>query len=128
MKRKNPSEQTIILLYKTKRLNVAHTTRMQASLFPFITQPHKKIILDLRHVHFMDCHAAGSIISLHQVARKNHSSLILSNLAGNVQLLINTLKLSEILNIENQFNHNTYSNSQIIVSNDNHNVKHIHLF
>ena len=124
MKTKIQLKQTITLRYPANRMNIAQITNMQARLYPLITQSGKEIILDLRNVLFMDCCAAGYLISMSRIARSNHTRLTLINLTPNVQLLTDTLKLSKIINIPRKRNNNI----QNIISNDTQIVNCTHLF
>lgn len=124
MKRKLSNKQILTLLYTNKHLNIVHIADLQAQLYPLITQCDKEVVLDLRHVLFMDCCAVGCIISMHRVAQAHHTRLTLSNLKGNVKLLTETLKLSRILNIRKENNQNI----QNTLSNDTQFVKCADLF
>lgn len=124
MKRKLSNKQILTLLYANKHLNIVHIADLQAQLYPLITQRNKEVVLDLRHVLFMDCCAVGCIISMHQVAQANHTLLTLSNLKGNVKLLTETLKLSRIINIRKENNPNIHN----VLSNDSQFVKCCDLF
>ena len=102
---KTQSKQTLVLLIPVRRLNLARITDMQNRLHSLAIQPDQEIILDLRHVLWMDCSAVGCLISMNQLALTNRSRLVLTNLTGNVQLLADTLNLSEIINIVNTEKH-----------------------
>ncbi|MDE7374632.1 MAG: STAS domain-containing protein [Odoribacter sp.] len=94
-------KQTLVLSFPERRLNLARITELQNRLHPLVTQPDQEIILDLRHVLWIDCSAVGCLVSMNQLALANRSRLVLTNLTGNVQLLADTLNLSEIINIVN---------------------------
>lgn len=101
MRTKVLHQQTLVLSFPNRRLNLARITELQTRLHALVTQPDQEIILDLRHILWIDCSAVGCLVSMNQLALANRSRLILTNLTGNVQLLADTLKLSEIINIVN---------------------------
>lgn len=101
MRTETQHKQTLVLSFPDRRLNLARITELQTRLHPLVTQPDQEIILDLRHILWIDCSAVGCLVSMNQLALANRSRLILTNLTKNVQLLADTLNLSEIINIAN---------------------------
>ena len=105
MRTKAQHRQTLVLSFPDHRLNLARITELQTRLHPLVTRSNQEIILDLRHILWIDCSAVGCLISMNQLALTNRSRLVLTNLTGNVQLLADTLNLSEIINIVNTEKH-----------------------
>lgn len=101
MRTETQHKQTLVLSFPDHRLNLARITELQTRLHPLVSLPDQEIILDLRHILWMDCSAVGCLVSMNQLALANRSRLILTNLTRNVQLLADTLNLSEIINIAN---------------------------
>ncbi len=101
--------QTIVLRCLAKRLNLNQVINIQENLFPFVIIPDIKVILDLQQVHFMDCCAINSLLTMNRIAQANHTLLVLCNLTEHVRLLTDTLKLSHVLCIEHQPNNNYHS-------------------
>lgn len=122
------SAQEIVLICTAQRLNLAQVDNIHKYLYPLITQPHKKIIIDLRRVLFMDCSAVSCIISLNRIAQLHHSSIILCNLTEHVERLAGILKLSQTIDIERSIEQKKYVHFRSFPRNNNHNVKHIQLF
>lgn len=125
MKIKNQERKTIVVVCVINRLRVAQAPILQKSLFPLITQSGINIILDLRNVHFIDCCTVSCIITMCRIAQAHHSTITLCNLRGNVKILADILKLSDIIDIDKTNQHNmnngacNYFNSKLF------NIKHI---
>lgn len=96
----NSCKHTVILSCSLNRLNMSQVNNIQKKLLPLITQGHLQVILDLKNVHHVDCCAVSCFIILSRIANLNHSIFILRNLRGNVKLLANVLKLSQVINID----------------------------
>ncbi len=114
---KTQSKQTLVLLIPVRRLNLARITDMQNRLHSLAIQSDQEIILDLRHVLWMDCSAVGCLVAMNRIAQANRSRLVLTNLTENVQLLADTLNLSKIIDITKKKNSNIHqisSNTQIV--------------
>lgn len=122
------SVQEIVLICTAQRLNIAQADNIHKYLYPLITRSHTKIIIDLRHVLFMDCNAVSCIISLNRIAQLHHSTIILCNLTEHVELLAGVLKLSRIINIERSIEQKKHVHFCTFSPNYNHNVKHIQFF
>ena len=111
MKTNIQTGRSIILMCMIDRLNLCQINYIQKLLFPFITQPGQEIRLDLRHVRFMDCCAVGCLIRMNQIAQAHHTLLTLCNLRGNVKLLAETLKLSDIIKTDEPIQNKTHQSN-----------------
>lgn len=109
MSTKIQTEETITLLCVVNRLNITHVNNIKKYLLPLSTQHELHIILDLRYVQFMDCGTINCIISMNRIAALHHTTLTLSNLTSNIQLIADVLQLSKIMNIETHISHHTAS-------------------
>lgn len=82
------------------RFNLANATKIQNQLVTYVKKPNTHLVLDLNNIRFMDCKAVNSLLILDKVAKNNHSTVTLCNPSAHVLLLLDTLRLSTVLHIE----------------------------
>jgi anti-sigma B factor antagonist len=87
----------IIVLELDGRLVVgAESTEFRRNIMQLITEDHKSIILDMKHVDFVDSTGLGTLVVAHMQVQKAGGSVKLLNVSKrNVQLLVLT-KLSTV--------------------------------
>ncbi|MDE7073896.1 MAG: STAS domain-containing protein [Odoribacter sp.] len=92
--------ECIIVHHLPERLNISQVEYLEKCLAPFIAQSDIHLILDLHNVRLMDCRMVGYLVSVNKALQAKRSVLTLRHLTENVKLLINVLKISNLIHIE----------------------------
>ena len=91
---------TVAEFIELKRFTLAITEEVKSELKPLLTQAGMKLILNLKHIEFIDSSGIGCIISLVITAKSNGADIKLWNLSGDVMDVIELLHLQMIFDIE----------------------------
>lgn len=91
---------TVAEFIELKRFTLAITEEVKSELKPLLTQAGMKLILNLKHIEFIDSSGIGCIISLVKTAKSNGAEIKLCNLSGDVMDVIELLHLQMIFDIE----------------------------
>ena len=83
-----------------RRFTLAVTEEVKSELKPLLSQAGTKLILNLKHIEFIDSSGIGCIISLVKTAKSNEAEIKLCNLSGDVMDVIELLHLQMIFDIE----------------------------
>lgn len=83
-----------------RRFTLAVTEEVKSELKPLLSQAGTKLVLNLKHIEFIDSSGIGCIISLVKTAKSNEAEIKLCNLSGDVMDVIELLHLQMIFDIE----------------------------
>jgi len=89
-----------ILSFKDiNKLNILIAQSLKEEVAQFITKPNTKLILDMKHIEYVDSSGFGALLSILRNAKNNDSELKLSNISDDVLELVKLLQLHNVFEI-----------------------------
>jgi anti-sigma B factor antagonist len=92
-------DDVVILEPKGKIMGGPEATELRNHLYDLISQDHKKVVIDLLHVEWMNSTGLGILISGMTSLRNNKGELKLSSVSEKVASLFEITKLSSVFEI-----------------------------
>ncbi|MFC4098426.1 STAS domain-containing protein [Paenibacillus xanthanilyticus] len=82
------------------KIYVEQATTLREAVFEHLNGPCNSVIIDFKHVDFIDSSGLGVVVAIHKRLVSKHGRLTNKNIHGSVKKLFEMTRLDKVLNIE----------------------------